>query len=54
MPDSGENGEIRERINAKEAEIELEEAKLRERPQSILDRAARAKRRRTAKKATRK
>jgi hypothetical protein len=40
MPDTGENREIRQRINAKEAEIELEETKLLQKSTPLPDRTS--------------
>jgi hypothetical protein len=38
MPDTGENREIRQRVNAREAEIELEETKLLQKSQPAAER----------------
>jgi len=38
MPDTGEKGELRQRINAKEAEIEAESAKLSQTSKPLPDR----------------
>ncbi len=49
MPDTGENRELRQRTNAKEAEVELEETKLLEKLKPLPDRTS-GKRPRSAKK----
>lgn len=49
MPDTGENREIQQRINAKEAEIESEETKLLQKSKPLPDRTS-GKLRRPAKK----
>lgn len=51
VPDTGENREIRQRINAKEAEVELEETKLLQKTKPLPDRTT-GKRLRVAKKQT--